>query len=222
MSARFTYVSPAGTLVKDGKTHGRVVDGGYFENSGATATLAILQTITQLAETDPRWKKIDPYVIHISNDPVEAKYVNDSLRTAPDNPNIKPRQFLNEAMSPLLTLLHTRDARGYYARESVAWQVGHSRYLHFGLCRTSTNVPLGWVLSQSTRDRMQQQLTTRDPRCVDKEDSQPVFDNPDNLKKIDARLALVPSSPHKGTGQPASDLYPAKATSSSSVGNIKK
>jgi len=191
MSARFTYVSPAGTLVKDGKTHGRVVDGGYFENSGATATLAILQLIKELRDNgDKRWDRVDPYVIHISNDPVEAKYANDSLRTAPGNPNIKPREFLNEALSPLWSLLHTRDARGYYARESVAWQVGHSYYLHFGLCRRSVNVPLGWVLSQSTRARMEAQLINPDLRCVDKEDSRPVFDNPENLAKIDARLAL--------------------------------
>ena len=188
MSARFTYVSPAGTLVKDGRTHGRVVDGGYFENSGATATLAILQIINELAGKDKRWEKVDPYVIHISNEPVEPKYVNDSLRTAPDNPNIKPKEFLNEALSPLWSLLNTRDARGYYARESVAWQVGHSNYLHFGLCRRSANVPLGWVLSQSTRDRMEDQLTNPDLRCVE-QDSEPVFDNPGNLKKIDARLA---------------------------------
>jgi hypothetical protein len=194
MSARFTYVSPAGTLVKDGKTYGRVVDGGYFENSGATATLAILQLIRELRDNgDTRWDRVDPYVIHISNDPVDAKYANDSLRTAPDNPNIQPRQFLNEALSPLWTLLHTRDARGYYARESVAWAVGHSQYLHFGLCRTSTNVPLGWVLAQSTRTHMESQLTNPDLRCVE-QDSKPVFDNPENLRKIDARLALATDS----------------------------
>jgi hypothetical protein len=186
MSARFTYVSPAGTLVKDGKTHGRVVDGGYFENSGATASLAILQIINELARKDKRWEKVDPYVIHISNEPVDAKYVNDSLRTAPDNPNIRPKNLLNEALSPLWTFLNTRDARGYYARESVAWQVGHSNYLHFGLCRRSANVPLGWVLSQSTRDRMEDQL--RELKCQEP-GAEPIFDNPGNLTKIDARFA---------------------------------
>ena len=101
MSARFTYVSPAGRLEKHGRTHGHVVDGGYFENSGATTTLAILQTVEALAEDDRRWKQVDPYVIHISNDPVEARLANDSLEGAPDNPNIAPKDFLNEALSPL-------------------------------------------------------------------------------------------------------------------------
>jgi patatin-like phospholipase len=44
LSARFTYVSPAGKFPPDG-TH--VVDGGYFENSGATTALDILREITR-------------------------------------------------------------------------------------------------------------------------------------------------------------------------------
>jgi hypothetical protein len=181
MSARFTYVSPAGTLVKDGRIHGRVVDGGYFENSGATASYEILQTIDLLKEQDPRWERVDAYVIHISNDPVEAKYGADSLVAAPDNPRIAPRQLMNEALSPLWALLNTRDARGYHARESVMWKAGWSYSFHFGLCRNSTNVPLGWVLSRSTRERMEAQLVQ--PKCG------VFFDNPGNLKAIDRHFA---------------------------------
>jgi hypothetical protein len=181
MSARFTYVSPAGTLVKDGRIHGRVVDGGYFENSGATATYEILQTLDLLKEKDPRWERVDAYVIHISNDPVEAKYGLDSLASAPDNPRIAPKHFLNEALSPLWALLNTRDARGYHARESVMWKAGWSYSFHFGLCRNSSNVPLGWVLSRSTRDRMETQLAQA--KCGE------LFDNPANLKAIDRHFA---------------------------------
>jgi len=188
MSARFTYVSPAGTLAKDGRAYGRVVDGGYFENSGATTTLEILKIIALLADQDPRWQRVEPFVIHISNDPVEAKYGSDSLATAPDNPTIAPKDFLNEALSPLWTLLNTRDARGYYARETAAWHVGHANFLHFGLCRRSTNVPLGWVLSSSTRDRMEAQLASSRLCTVKGSGLAPIFDNPASLKKIGARL----------------------------------
>jgi hypothetical protein len=188
MSARFTYVSPAGTLVKDGTVHGRVVDGGYFENSGATTTLEILKTIDALADEDKRWARVEPIVIHISNEPVDPSAGPGTLQAAPANPGIAPRRFLNEVLSPLWTLLGTRGARGVYARETVRWHVGTSHFLHFGLCRRSTNVPLGWVLSQSTRDRMEAQLT------LDRCDSAPspsevIFDNPGNLRKIDARLS---------------------------------
>lgn len=186
MSARFTYVSPAGSLVRDGRVYGRVVDGGYFENSGATATREILETIELLKDEDARWKRVDAYVIHISNDPVDERYADDSLAGAPANPRIAPKTWLNELLSPLRALLNTRDARGFYARESVMWQAGWSNSFHFGLCRKSSNVPLGWVLSQATRERMEAQLTQI--KCGD------VFDNPGNLKAIDRQFA-APAGP---------------------------
>jgi hypothetical protein len=181
MSARFTYVSPAGTLVRDGRTHGRVVDGGYFENSAATATLEILQTIDLLRQEDPRWQRVDAYVIHISNEPVDERHRSDALAIAPDNPRIAPKEFLNEALSPLWTMLSTRDARGYWSRESLAWQAGQNYYFHFGLCRTSSNVPLGWVLSASTRSRMEAQL-------VQSCGGGAIFDNPKSLERIGGHL----------------------------------
>jgi hypothetical protein len=187
MSARFTYVSPAGTLVRDGTTHGRVVDGGYFENSAATASLEILQTVQLLAQEDARWKRVEVYVIHISNEPVDAKLADDSLSLAPDNPRIAPRQFLNEVMSPLRTMLNTRDARGRHSRESLAWQAGQDHFFHFGLCRTSNNVPLGWVLSASTRARMEAQL--QQSKCPPADGS--VFDNPAALQKIGGQLSAA-------------------------------
>ena len=210
LSARFTYVSPAGSLQKDGKIYGRAVDGGYFENSGATATLAILQTIGQLAETDPRWKQVEPYVIHISNDPVDVRYANDSLATAPDNPNIAPKHALNEVLSPLLALLHTRDARGYYSRESAAWAVGYSHFFHFGLCRRSANAPLGWALSKSARSRMDSEVDGQPCVAGSGDKKIVVFDNKTNLQTI---AALFPATaPTKGPELPVVERSPGKST----------
>lgn len=186
MSARFTYVSPAGTLVKDGSMHGRVVDGGYFENSAATTTLEILKTIPSMATEDPRWEKVEPIVIHISNEPVNPSAGPQTLEAAPDNSGIAPHGWLNEVMSPLWTLLNTRGARGTYARETVRWHVGVSNFLHFGLCRSSANAPLGWVLSQSTRERMERELTQE--QCRSNQGRLGViFDNPGNLEKLAPR-----------------------------------
>jgi hypothetical protein len=184
MSARFTYVSPAGTLTRGGKAHGRVVDGGYFENSAATATLEILQTIELLRQEDPRWRRVDAYVIHISNEPVDPRFYNDSLLAAPDNERTAPKEFLNEAMSPLWAMLNTRDARGRWSRESLAWQSGQNYTFHFGLCRISSNVPLGWVLSGSTRTRMEDQLSDKTQTCA----GGAIFDNPRNLERIRGHL----------------------------------
>ena len=173
--------------MRGGRAHGRVVDGGYFENSGATASLEILQTVQLLAQEDARWNRVEVYVIHISNEPVDPRFDDEALSIAPDNPRIAPKRLLNELRSPISTIFHTRDARGHHSRESLAWQAGQDHFLHFGLCRTSSNVPLGWVLSKSTRDRMETQLLSATCRSGDRT----IFDNPGALKRIGSQLGAV-------------------------------
>jgi hypothetical protein len=183
MSARFTYVSPAGTLEKEGAVRGRVVDGGYFENSGATTTLEILKLLPSMKEDDPRWAKVEPYVIHISNEPVNPGAPPDSLESARNRRAVRPHPWLNESLSPLWAMLNARDARGVYARDTLTWHVGEDHFLKFGLCRSSGNIPLGWVLSASTQKLMDTQLTER--RCASRRDpSRVIFDNPRNLGRI--------------------------------------
>jgi hypothetical protein len=189
MSARFTYVSPAGTLAKDGKKHGRVVDGGYFENSGATTTLEIALAVNALAgdpAADPRWRKVVPTVIHISNEPRNPRTPEETLARGAGHPRIAPATWMPELLSPLHTLLSTREARGTFARETLRWHVGDANYFHFGLCRESANVPLGWVLSSSTRRNMNLQLAGE--RCrSDDEPPRVIFDNRGNLERLRAR-----------------------------------
>lgn len=159
LSARFTYVSPAGTLVKDNRIHGRAVDGGYFENSGATSVLEILKVLGQLAKPGTSWDKVKPYVILISNEPVDLRYLDTRLDSAPDNKNIKPFPAGNEVLSPLMTMVNTRGARGEHAMVTTGWHVGSNHFLHFGLCRDGkVKIPLGWVLSGAVREAMDQQL----------------------------------------------------------------
>jgi hypothetical protein len=189
MSARFTYVSPAGTLAKNGAAYGRVVDGGYFENSGATATLEIAKTINLMAadrKEDPRWRRVEPIVIHISNEPVYRSYPPETLAQGAGHPKIGPARWMPEIGSPLRTLLSTREARGTYARETLAAHVGGDNFFHFGLCRESTNVPLGWVLSSSTRRNMNAQLAGE--RC-ESGGARPrvFFDNRGSLERLRQR-----------------------------------
>jgi hypothetical protein len=194
LSARFTYVSPAGTMVKGRDVHGRVVDGGYFENSGATTTLEILKILPFLEEQDSRWAKVQPIVIHISNEPVYPSAGPATLETAPGNPKIRPHTWLNEVLSPLWAMLDARDARGVYARDALYWYVSDASFLHFGLCRLSANIPLGWVLSQSTRQRMEEQLASLEsPPGQDRPACR--FDNAGNLEKIGRRLSSLKPQP---------------------------
>lgn len=182
LSARFSYVSPAGGLVKKDKLYGRVVDGGYFENSGATTVIEILKALNQLSKPGNVWEKVKPVVIHISNEPVDALYTDIRIDSDNKNPRTEPAGMLAELLSPPMTLLNTRDARGVYARETLKWHVGESSFLHFGLCRKAeqVSIPLGWALSGVVQGEMNQQLSGE--AC-------PPFNNPGNLQEIEKLLA---------------------------------
>jgi hypothetical protein len=64
-SARFTYTNPAG-LLPSGQ---RVVDGGYFENSGSATVLEIRKVLQQILDEKKVASRFQIVVIIISNDP---------------------------------------------------------------------------------------------------------------------------------------------------------
>ena len=173
MSARFTYVSPAGTIFRQDLSRDenlsessqprviRVVDGGYFENSGAVTTDEILLAIRRIAKD--KNLSIHPIVIHISNDPlkhVSRKKEEFAGRYA----------FLPEVLSPIWALLNVRPARGYQAREELGGRASlglsdstsgstiRGSFAHFQLCEFKRRLPLGWMLSDLTRQDMDKQL----------------------------------------------------------------
>jgi hypothetical protein len=151
-SARFTYVSPAGTLA-DG-TH--LVDGGYFENFGAVTGREVLK-----AGLDRLGRKIRPVAILISNDPELGE--RDLPSSDPQPPRGAKREtWAGEALSPLRALLHTRDARGLLAASelrALAEQNG-GKYFQFRLCGEPghSDPALGWVLSDDSEELMRRQL----------------------------------------------------------------
>ena len=153
-SARFTYFSPAGRF-SDG-TH--IVDGGYFENSGASTLMDALNAI-QWYIGFKKWTNVEPRLILIDNEPVplESKTV--------------PSRFLRETLSPIRTLFNTRTARGNYAVEQALDYNWRSTNVYqfdlyerpesepLGQCQTPGNLPLGWTLSQCAMNEMDAQLT---------------------------------------------------------------
>ena len=153
-SARFTYVSPAGTVRSQhdaGTAWLSLVDGGYFENSGAVTAAEVVRNVRAAAED----LQVVPVVIHISNDP-ETSAPSD-LR--------EQRKWLNQAVAPVKALLNTRPARGFQAREDLSKQV--AAHLYFRLCRFPGEtraeerrqpLPLGWALSSLARAEMRRQL----------------------------------------------------------------
>jgi hypothetical protein len=156
MSARFTYMSPAGTIVtQGGGAWGHIVDGGYFENSGATtAAEAMLKFMRAAGETNLRGK-IVPVVILITNNPER------NLPACPTGqPKFDAHHWMTEVLSPLNALLNTRDARGTYAEEAIRTLVDDAdrQCVRLSLVKRNVSLPLGWMLSDEAQTEIDEQL----------------------------------------------------------------
>jgi hypothetical protein len=178
MSARFTYVSPAGRFPNG--TH--VVDGGYFENSGATTALEIVTRIRDVCRIK-QWNNIDVKVIMISNDPRKGSSVISPAKPGPSPSPSQPErsapvttegEFLGDLTAPPYALANTRDARGVYAQKAIAREQRRFKagdleipsdtpdILYFGLRETDVPLPLGWMLSREAAKAMHEQLYVND------------------------------------------------------------
>ena len=173
-SARFTYVSPAGHMdAPDGREHGRLVDGGYFENSG----LATLREVYDVLRT----RGVEPYVLYLCNGPAAC---NATASTEVQS------AAADEIASPFRALYKARDARGTLAQESLKALAGE-RFLQLNVCselprgldlastvdespdekdavkeaarQKVVSPPLGWLLSKQARDWMDASLAGEQP-----------------------------------------------------------
>lgn len=160
-SARFTYVSPAGSIAPGRK----VVDGGYYENFGAkTASELLAFALAQLA--GPGGSRVRPIVVMLSNEPgLDASDLppNSVAAACPTcKTGSTPRSVAGETLSPLLALLHTRDAHGARAAHDLhaVSQAAGGRFYHFRLCHEAgvDEPALGWVLSRQSEEVMRAQL----------------------------------------------------------------
>jgi hypothetical protein len=177
MSARFTYVSPAGRF-PDG-TH--IVDGGYFENSAATAAYEIATRIKAWCRSPTRnIENVDVKVIMISNNP--RKPPIDPAATPVRKSDVPKRtqevtykgNFLGDVTAPIYALLNPRDARGTYAQKNIALEQRRRKagmsapapatkdIIYFRLRDTQVPLPLGWMLSAGAAETMRDQVQLDD------------------------------------------------------------
>jgi len=167
LSARFTYVSPAAT-VRDASNRvwGHLVDGGYFENSGAATLLDVAATLDKAARDLDLAARIVPVVLLIANDPFGAKPSENPTSVARD-----PISFAAELRAPPLALLQTREGRGTQAqavlKRSVEWrgtELPPGRFEFYQPVDTGVPLPLGWMLSPSARDALDRQIIVESVR----------------------------------------------------------
>jgi hypothetical protein len=169
-SARFSYISPAGTVrgCRDGARMapctegrarfdwGRIIDGGYFENSGVESVRDLLFAMRPvLAEWEARGFRIEPVVLVISNSPGALA---PSGKQDPARARLDPT-FLSELLAPPLGLFNTREARATFAVTAqrrdmqVILPFDADRFVWFGM-QSDNYTPLGWALSERSFDGM--------------------------------------------------------------------
>ncbi|MBR0647986.1 hypothetical protein, partial [Plastoroseomonas hellenica] len=176
LSARFTLLTPAGTLPCPGPRR-RLVDGGYFENSGLTTVLEVVDALRPIA----RDRRVALVILRIENSRATTNAGN-AHGAAPQD----PPGWLAEIASPVRALMATREARGEQARAAVSRAVEQSRIscaaarraqvaadlsreveltpcveigeIAFALSPGCVPIPLGWSLSDGARQEMQRQL----------------------------------------------------------------
>ena len=155
MSARFPVVTPA-AAIGDGDRKSRYVDGGYFENSGVATALDVVNLLP--AVDSVTGIRVWPIVIQIVS--VDSATLSERVR-------LTARSF-GEGMSPIRTLLNTRQARG----ETSSLQLyalgdpppcgggGSARVgqIRFVLRDAGRKVPLGWLLSDQSRATVRAQV----------------------------------------------------------------
>ena len=173
-SARFSYVSPAGTVYacrKSGERAlapcgpgttrapwGRLIDGGYFEDSGVETVRDLLFALRPALE---RWAaagyQIDPAVIVISNSPGALA---PSGKQDPNTARLDST-WLSELLAPPRGLFSTRDARATFAVTAerrdmeVLLPDAPQRFLWFGV-HAPNDTPLGWALADRSFNGMDQ------------------------------------------------------------------
>ena len=157
-SARFAYVSPAGTLIRGGSAVGHIVDGGYFENFGAATAREVLTAVVGALESEGKHAR--PVLIQIVSDPNLGEDDLDERRALPPSDRDATR-WANETLSPLRALLNARDARGVQAYKEFMRAAGDpNRRADFWLCGSDggADPALGWVLASASRTRMQNMI----------------------------------------------------------------
>jgi hypothetical protein len=138
-SARFPLFGPVGVVRArgGGAVAGLVVDGGYFEDFGATTLLETLDVLAEVARRDKA--------------PVRFIVIQIIGAAAAPKETLSGSLLPRGLWGPLDTLLHTREARGAAATEALARQTaalgGVYAPLRLGFSPTGQTAPLSWSLS---------------------------------------------------------------------------
>ena len=171
LSARFPLVTPEAELPSTSdtsKTGERLVDGGYFENSGAATLLELLASLRICeAHSDTTRPAFMPVVIRIGYSVMTKPVTSlDSAGLGGEPATKFTANALSEVLTPVRALLNVRGARGVSAvgQLSTAITTFADRgivtddMIEFDLKRDSVPLVLGWQMSDRARQEVANQL----------------------------------------------------------------
>lgn len=177
LSARFPFVTPAGTITRPkepgiGLGHltpaqwekirrkARLADGGYFENSGVETAARLARSLAEIINNDEQLK--GTVVIRLIALATLGEYLLEQESSA------QKVESFSEFTSPVVTLLNSRSARGHAALMTALAEMNKRRVL--AVPRSSDPIlwaplslihfpiPLGWQLSDTSRDYIRSHL----------------------------------------------------------------
>lgn len=147
LSARFPFVSPAGTLTGKNGTIS-LVDGGYFDNTGANTAYQVLFDIKKWYQS-----KHKDYVFHTKIKPIIV-YLTNGINV-PDKIN-SSRTLMGQLSAPIETSFQIRDSNTknnlLKLKDYVEFYGGE--FITYSLQKpgaTETDIPLGWALSRKVQ-----------------------------------------------------------------------
>jgi hypothetical protein len=173
LAARFPYVSPSGRITacqETGLHPTWVVDGGYFDNTGASAIVEIWDALAPVVVAYNRQDTgvcLEPFLLQIDNHYADPPGPDPKKRTAEFQVPLKAvsgvrvgheanaRQASTEAFTqPDRPLLRTKDGEDFFVL----------RYAHvYPRAHPGTRAPLGWTLSETSMEDLQDQLDADPP-----------------------------------------------------------
>ncbi len=158
-TARFPYISAAGRLrAINGENLGHIVDGGYFENTGADTLIDLLRYLKQSASP----LSVRFIAVVLLNTPPEERL------NEPNRIPWRETDTLGELFSPMRALLQTRLARGDLALRRLRETLEPGDVVEFRVCRDAglREAPLGWQLSQEMVDVLDRNI---DAECFQRQ-----------------------------------------------------
>lgn len=157
ISARFPGITPAATIrCPDAKR--RLVDGGYFENSGLTTALDVAKELLPTVAQN----NLSLHVVTIENGAVSTPEL--------------AKSYFSELLSPFRAMEGTRSAHADLARvyfqqllSTQPYDCGKQQrclgWVRFQLKPCGVEVPLGWSLSSIANREISKQLRGTNAKC---------------------------------------------------------